>query len=105
MTTHRLLVEDHQGQNFLLTTESCPKTKTNRLVVLQRIDDTWQPLTGIQAQTCRESVIGAFVDFVVDICRVLNSTGSESDRVSACTPMSRRSRIRASSQPKFRTVR
>ena len=105
MTTYGLLVEDHRRQNFLLTTESCPKMKTHRLVVLHRIDDTWQPVTGMQAQTCRESVIGAFVDFFVDICRVLNSTGSESEMVSASTPMSRRSRIRASSKPNLWTIR
>lgn len=104
MTTHGLLVENHQGQNFLLTTESCPKTKTHRLVVLQRIDDTWEPVTGMQAQTCRESVIGAFVDFFVGICRVLNSTGSESEMVSGSTPMSRRSRIRTTSQLNLQTI-
>ena len=105
MTTHGLLVEDHQGQDFLLTTEPCPQTKTHRLVLLQRIDDTWQPLTGILAQTCRESVIGAFVDFFVDIGRVLNSTGSESERVSGSTPRSRRARARAKSQPNPWTTR
>ena len=105
MTTHGLLVEDHQGQDFLLTTESCPKTKTHRLVVLQRIDDTWEPVTGRQAHTCRESVIGAFVDFFVDICRVLNSSGSESETVSGNTPKSRHSRIEAKSQPELWNVR
>lgn len=105
MTTHGLLVENHQGQNFLLTTESCPKTKTHRLVVLQRIHDTWEPVTGRQAQTCRESVIGAFVDFFVDICRVLNSTGTESEVVSRNTPRSRPSRIRATSPPNLWTKR
>jgi len=107
MTTHGLLVENHQGQNFLLTTESCPKTKTHRLVVLQHIGERWEPVTGIQAQGCRESVIGAFVDFFVDMCRVLNSTGSESERVSGGTPRSRRARarVKATSQPNLWTTR
>ncbi len=99
MTTHGLLVENHQGQKFLLTTEPCPKTKTHRLVVLRRIDDTWESMTGSQAQAYRESIIGSFVDFFVDICRVLNSTGSESETRSRSTPLSRRSRDRATTQP------
>lgn len=101
MTTHGLLVENHQGQKFLLTTEPCPKTKTHRLVVLRGIDDTWEPMTGPQAQAYRESIIGSFVDFFVDICRVLNSTGSESETETRfrSTPLSRRSRSRATTQP------
>lgn len=105
MTTHGLLVENHQGQKFLLTTEPCPKTKTHRLVVLQRIGETWEPMTGPQAQAYRESIIGAFVDFFVDICRVLNSSGSESEMRSKSTPLSRRSRSRATAQPNLWTIR
>ena len=104
MTTQGLFINQN-GQDFLLTTEFHHEMKTHRLIVLQRVKGEWQQLTGIQEKACRESLIAAFVDFFVDICRVLNSTGWESEMVSASTPMSRRSRIRASSKPNLWTIR
>jgi hypothetical protein len=89
MSTNGLLVENHNGQDFLLTTESCMGIEAPRLVVLQRINGEWQPLNGTAEQACRESLMGAFVDFFVDICRVVNI--SSSNLVPAVTPTSSRS--------------
>jgi hypothetical protein len=102
MTTQGLLVENQNGQDFLLTTESRQGVKTHRLIVLQRIDGEWQRLTGIQEEARCESLIAAFVDFFVDICRVLNSTNSE--LVTPSTPMSNRASTRISSQPKLQSL-
>lgn len=103
MTTQGLFINQN-GQDFLLTTESRQGMKTHRLIVLQRIKGEWQQLTGIQEQACRESLIAAFVDFFVDICRVLNSTNSEF--IAPRTSISRRARAHAhgSSQPNLRSV-
>ncbi|MGE0467921.1 MAG: hypothetical protein AB7L09_09650 [Nitrospira sp.] len=104
MTTQGLLVQNQNGQEFLLTTESRQRLKSHRLVVLQQIDGEWKQLTGIQEEGCRESLIAAFVDFFVDICRVLNSSNSELTSAKTSTPTSSRSRTRVSSQPKLRSV-
>ncbi|TKB68851.1 MAG: hypothetical protein E8D52_07670 [Nitrospira sp.] len=77
MTTPGLLVEDYNGQDYLLTTESRAGVNTHRLVVLQRVNRQWKHLNGVQESACREVLIGAFVDFFVDICRVLNASGSD----------------------------
>ena len=97
MIVRGLLVEGLNGEDFLLATEQSDM-KTHRLVVLQRINGTWERLNGTQASVCRESLIGAFVDFIVDIGRVLNSSASE--RVAAITPTRGRSRTRSSAHIK-----
>ncbi len=95
MTTPGLLIEDYNGQDYLLTTESRPGVNTRRLAVLQRVNGQWKHLNGIQESACRELLIGAFVDFFVDICRVLNASGS--DRVVALAPTSGRAHTRRAS--------
>jgi hypothetical protein len=95
MTTPGLLIEDYNGQDYLLTTESRAGVNTHRLAVLQRVNGQWKHLNGIQESACRELLIGAFVDFFVDICRVLNSSGS--DRIVAIAPTSGRPRTRRAS--------
>ncbi|MDH5740473.1 MAG: hypothetical protein OEY77_09130 [Nitrospira sp.] len=102
MTTQGLLVENQKGQDFLLTAESRQELKTHRLIVLQRINGEWQRLTGIQEEAYRESLIAAFADFFVDICRVLNSTNSELATPKA--PTSCRPRAERASQPKLQSV-
>lgn len=102
MTTQGLLVENQNGQEFLLKTESRQGLKAYRLMVLQRINGEWQQVIGIKEEACRESLIAAFVDFFVDICHVLNSTNSE-----LATPrptISRRARVQGASQPNIRSV-
>lgn len=101
MTTQGLFINQN-GQDFLLTTEFHHEMKTHRLIVLQRVKGEWQQLTGIQEKACRESLIAAFVDFFVDMCRVLNSTNSE--LVTPRVPISRRARAQGSSQPNLRSV-
>ncbi len=95
MTTPGLLVEDYNGQDYLLTTESRAGVNTHRLVVLQRVNGQWKHLNGVQESACRELLIGAFVDFFVDICRVLNASGS--DRTVGIAARSGRSRARRAS--------
>ncbi|CUS35268.1 hypothetical protein [Candidatus Nitrospira nitrificans] len=92
MHVRGLLVEDHNGQDFLLSTESRTGMRRHQLVALQRINGQWKPVKGPEESACRELLIGAFVDFFVDICRVLNSSGA--DRIVAIAPMSGRSRPR-----------
>lgn len=74
MDAQGLLIKARDGQDFLLTTEPRTGMNTYRLAVLQRVNDTWKPLNKIEEPTFRESMIGAFVDFFVDICRVLNAS-------------------------------
>lgn len=74
MNAQGLLVKAQNGQDLLLTTEPRVGNNTYRLAVLQRVNGTWEPVNGIQESAFRESLIGAFVDFFVDICRVLNSS-------------------------------
>lgn len=102
MTIQGLLVENHKGKDFLLTTESCPNTNTHRLIVLQRINGTWNRLTGMEERTSRESLIGAFVDFFVDICQVLNSAGT--DAAPTSLPRTNRTNAGALSHPILRSV-
>jgi len=102
MTTQGLLVENQNGRDFPLTTESRQGLKTHRSIVLQRINGEWQQVTGMKEGACRESLIAAFVDFFVDICRVLNSTNSE--LVTPRAPISRRAHAQGSSQPNLRSV-
>jgi hypothetical protein len=72
-----LLVEGPNGENFLLATEPDLAMETHRLVVMQKLNGKWEPLEGMRESVCREALIGAFVDFFVDLCRVLNSSGHE----------------------------
>lgn len=74
MNAQGLLVKAQDGQDLLLTTEPRAGNNTYRLAVLQRVNGTWEPVNGKQESVFRESLIGAFVDFFVDICRVLNSS-------------------------------
>lgn len=74
MDAQGLLVKAQNGQDLLLTTEPRAGNNTYRLAVFQRVNGTWEPVTGIHESAFRESLIGAFVDFFVDICRVLNSS-------------------------------
>jgi len=92
MIAQGFLVGGPNGENFLLTTELYFEMKTHRLVVMQKLNGKWEHMKGIQESACREALIGAFVDFLVDICRVLNSSGS--DRIVAMAPASGRSRPR-----------
>jgi len=102
MTTQGLLVENQNGQEFLLRTESRQGLKTHRLIVLQRINGEWQQVIGMKEGACRESLIAAFVDFFVDICHVLNSANSE---LATLRPtISRRARVQGSSQPNLRSA-
>jgi hypothetical protein len=95
MITPGLLVEDYNGQDYLLTTESRAGVNTHRLAVLQRVNGEWKHLNRIQESACREVLIGAFVDFFVDICRVLNASGS--DRTVGIAARAGRSRARRAS--------
>jgi|CXWL01.1.fsa_nt_gi hypothetical protein len=92
MNAQGLLVEGPKGEKFLLTTEPHLEMKTHRLVVMQRLNGKWEHMKEIQELACREALIGAFVDLLVDICRVLNSF--DSDRIVAMAPTSGRSRPR-----------
>lgn len=75
MNAQGLLVKAQNGRDLLLTTEPRAGSNTYRLAVLQRVRGIWEPVNEIQEPAFRESLIGAFVDFFVDICRVLNSPG------------------------------
>ncbi|MBH0204191.1 MAG: hypothetical protein HP496_18305 [Nitrospira sp.] len=46
-------------------------------MVMQRLNGKWEHMKGMQEPACREALIGAFVDFFVDLCRVLNTSGHE----------------------------
>jgi hypothetical protein len=73
MTAQGLLVKGTHGEEYLLTTELNRGTCTHRLVVLKKVNDQWTSVEAVEAVACREGLIGAFVGFVVDLCRVLNS--------------------------------
>lgn len=77
MIAQGLLVEGPNGESFLLATEPDLAMETHRLVVMQKLNGKWEPLEGMRESACREALIGAFVDFFVDLCRVLNSSGHE----------------------------
>ena len=74
MTAQGLLVEGPNGEDYLLTTEPNLGGKSHRLVVRKKQDGKWKDLNRVQESVCREALIGAFVDFFVDLCRVLNSS-------------------------------
>lgn len=75
MIAQGLLVKGHNGEDFLLTTEFHASAKTRQLIMQQKINGRWERMNEIQELAFRESLIGAFVDFFVDLCRVLNSSG------------------------------
>jgi hypothetical protein len=58
----------------------------------EKINDGWKRVEGDQQSACREALIGAFVDFFVDLCRVLNS--SDRQQVSETLPVQRPPRDR-----------
>ncbi len=87
MTAQGLLVKGPNGEDYLLTTELNPGTGTHRLMVVGKVKGQWKPVEGIQESACREALIGAFVDFVVDLCRVLNS--SDQQQASEAVPSQR----------------
>jgi hypothetical protein len=89
MTTQGLLVKGTHGEDYLLTTEPNRGTRTHRLVVLKKANDRWQPMEGIDELVCREALIAAFVDFVVDLCRVLNSSDRRQAEEPALLPEGR----------------
>jgi hypothetical protein len=77
MIAQGLLVEGPTGEDYLLTTEPNLGSHAHRLVVRKKINGRWKQVNGVQESACREALIGAFVDFFVDLCRVLNSSGHE----------------------------
>ncbi len=85
MTAQGLLVKGTNGEDYLLTTEPNRETHAHRLVVLKKVNDHWKLIECIEELLCREAVIGAFVDFFVDLCRVLNS--SDRQQVSEAVPL------------------
>lgn len=85
MTVQGLLVTGINGEDYLLTTEPNHGTPTHRLMVVKKVNDEWKAIEGVHALACRETLIGAFIDFVVDLCRVLNS--SEHQRTSEVPPI------------------
>lgn len=95
MIVQGLLVAGPKGEDFLLTTEPYLKMNTHRLVVMQRFNGRWKHLKGMHEPACREALIGALVDFLVDICRVLNAPGT--NRIAAVAPLPGRSRTRHAS--------
>ncbi len=77
MIAQGLLVTGTNGEDYLLTTEPNHGAHTRRLIVTQKVNGQWTPVEGVQEVVCREALIGAFVDFVVDLCRVLNSSATQ----------------------------
>ncbi|MFO0698706.1 MAG: hypothetical protein U0236_05715 [Nitrospira sp.] len=73
MTAQGLLVKGTSGEDYLLTTKPNRGTRRYQLVVLKKVNDQWKSVEGAEELVCREGLIGAFVDFFVDLCRVLNS--------------------------------
>jgi hypothetical protein len=89
MTAQGLLVKGTNGEDYLLTTEPNRGMPTHRLVVVRKVNDDWKRVEGDQQSACREALIGAFIDFFVDLCRVLNS--SDRQEVSEAVPIQRAS--------------
>ncbi len=87
MTAQGLLVKGTNGEEYLLKTEPNHGTRTHRLMVAKKVNGQWRPMEGVQELACREALIGAFVDFVVDLCRVLNS--SDRQQPSEMVPVQR----------------
>ncbi|MBX3324362.1 MAG: hypothetical protein U0223_14225 [Nitrospira sp.] len=85
MIAQGLLVKQANGKEYLLTTEPNRGTCGHRLVVVTRVNGQWKPVEGVQEVICREALIGAFLDFVVDLCRVLNS--ADPQQVSEVVPV------------------
>ncbi|HMS84176.1 MAG TPA: hypothetical protein PKD12_11040 [Nitrospira sp.] len=85
MMTQGLLVKKPNGEEYLLTTELNRGTRRHRLVVVTKVNGQWKPLEGVQESGCREAMIGALVDFVVDLCRVLNSSDHQPASMGAPT--------------------
>lgn len=73
MIAQGLLVEGPNGEDYLLTTEPHLGMERHRLVVRKKLNGQWTHMDSVQESACRESLIGAFVEFFVDLCRVLNS--------------------------------
>ncbi len=88
VTTQGLLVKGTHGEDYLLTTEANRGMRTHRLVVLKKVNDQWKSVEGTEELVCREGLIGAFVDFFVDLCRVLNSSGHQQTSETASTQRS-----------------
>lgn len=84
MTAQGLLVKGPNGEDYLLTSESGRGTRRHRLVVLKKMNGQWKSVESTEELMCREGLIGAFVDFFIDLCRVLNS--SDYQRASEGTP-------------------
>jgi len=103
MIAQGFLVGGPNGEDFLLTTEPYFEMKTHRLVVMKKVHGKWEHMKGIQESACREALFGAFVDFFVDLCRVLNS--SDLDRSPTITSASGRSGARSSTQTKHKRGR
>ena len=92
MTAQGLLVKGTDGEDYLLTTEPSRGTHSHRLVVLKKVHGLWKSVEGTEEPACREGLIGAFVDFFVDLCRVLNS--SDYQQASGAISLKRSSRAR-----------
>jgi hypothetical protein len=74
MVTKGLLVEDRNGQEYLLTTEAFPDWERQRLSVCSRVDGRWMPMATRQSQIIRAGLIAALLDFFSGICRILHQT-------------------------------
>jgi hypothetical protein len=100
MIAQGLLVEGPNGEDFLLTIAPHRGSETHRLVVLQEINGRWERVDGIQGAARREALIGALVDFLVDLCRVLNSSAQEPAVTAGPVRQSKAGRSRTA-QPNF----
>ncbi len=87
VTAQGFLVKGTDGEDYLLTTEPNRGARTHRLMVVKKVNGQWMPVEGVQELACREALIGAYVDFVVDLCRVLNS--SEPQQAMEAVPVQR----------------
>lgn len=74
MVTKGLLVQDRDGQEYLLATESFPDWERQRLSICRRVNGQWIPVASGQSHSIRAALMAALLDFFGGLCRILHHT-------------------------------
>jgi len=78
MLAKGLLVEDQNGQEYLLSVNEQGQGGSHDVRISRRVAGQWvlMGVTEPPVSSVREGVIGALLDFFTGICRVLNQSDS-----------------------------
>ena len=77
MVAKGLLVEDQNGQEYLLSTGPLGNNSVHHMCLSRRLDGKWVLLDTGRSKSIRACLIAALLDFFGGICRILDHVETE----------------------------